>query len=143
MVVIKKTQGFTLIELLIVIAIIGILAGIAYPSYIQHTLKAKRSEAQAMLIDLANKQEMFYLDHRKYASNLQTELGFNANPFITDNGYYSISTSSANATVGFSLEATAINAQVNDEQCATLTITHELAKSALTKSGDVATNCWK
>lgn len=140
---IKKNQGFTLIELLITIAIIGLLAGIAYPAYTQHVLKAKRSEAQTALVDLANKQEMFYLDHRKYAENLKTELGMSANPFITENGYYSITTTSVNAAAGFTLVATAISSQVNDESCATLSITQNLAKTASTKSGDVTTDCWK
>lgn len=139
----KKSSGFTLIEVLIVIVIIGVLAGIAYPSYTDYVLKAKRSEAQAALVNLANKQEMYYLDHRQYAENLQTELGMSANPFITENGYYSISTSSANPSTGFTLTATAIDTQVNDEDCAQLSINQELAKSALNKSGSASSECWK
>ncbi len=132
----KKT-GFTLIELLIAIAIIAILSAVAYPSYVQHVLKTKRTEAQSTLIELANRQEMYYLDHRKYAINLQTELGLSANPFITENGYYSIATSSVRATADFTLTATAISTQAADTECATLSITHELAKSATTDA------CWK
>lgn len=139
----KKKQGFTLIELLIAVAIVGILAGIAYPTYATHTLKVKRSEAQSILLSLANKQEMYYLDHHTYANNLATQLGLNANPFITENAYYSISTSSVIGTADFTLQATAINSQANDEECTKLTITHELAKSGLTQSGDVVNNCWK
>jgi len=139
---VKKNNGFTLIELLITIAIIGILASIAYPSYTQHVLKAKRSEAQSELLNLANKQELYYLDHRTYADDLEN-LGANANPFITESGYYSISTSSSVLTADFTLEAEAIANQAEDEECAKLTITHELAKSAETKSGDANNNCWK
>ncbi|WP_354623359.1 type IV pilin protein [Psychromonas sp. MME2] len=134
-----KKSGFTLIELLISIAIIAILAGVAYPSYMQHVLKSKRSEAQSALVDIANRQEMYYLDHHQYATNLATDLGLSANPFITDNGYYRIVTSSAKATVDFTLTATAIGTQAADSECATLTITQSLAKSAST-GGDA---CWK
>lgn len=139
----RANKGFTLIEVLIVIVIIGVLAGIAYPAYTDYVLKAKRTEAQVALVNIANKQEMYYLDHRQYAENLQSELGLSANPFITENGYYSISTSSANPTTGFTLTATAISSQANDEDCASLSITHELAKSALTKSGSASADCWK
>ncbi|MDA7745766.1 type IV pilin protein [Psychromonas sp.] len=142
----KNKLGFTLVELLITIMIIGILAGVAYPAYTQHVLKSKRSEAQSALLNLANKQEMFYLDQHQYAENLKTQLGMSTNPFITENGYYSITTSSASParpTTGFTLTATAISSQVNDKDCAKLIITHELAKSALTASGGASTNCWK
>lgn len=134
-----KKSGFTLIELLITIAIIAILAGVAYPSYMQHVLKSKRSEAQSTLVDIANRQEMYYLDHHQYATNLATDLGLSANPFITDNGYYSIATSSAKATADFTLTATAIGTQAADTECATLSITQNLAKSASTGND----SCWK
>ena len=134
-----KKSGFTLIELLVVIAIIGILAGVAYPSYMQYVLTSKRSEAQSALIDLANRQEMYYLDHRQYAANLKTDLGLSANPFISENGYYSISTSSATATADFTLTATAISTQAADSDCATLSITESLAKTAYNDNS----RCWK
>ncbi|WP_019615584.1 type IV pilin protein [Psychromonas ossibalaenae] len=125
-----KKNGFTLIELLVTIAIVGILVGVAYPSYVSYVQDTRRSEAQAALIDLANRQEMYYLDHHQYAEDL-TDLDKDADPFITKNGYYSIETSSAvKTTVDFTLTATAINQQAADTDCLKMTITHELNKGA-------------
>ncbi len=48
-----KKSGFTLIELLITIVIIGILAGIAYPSYVDSVKKSHRADVQGALMDFA------------------------------------------------------------------------------------------
>lgn len=140
-----KKSGFTLIELLVVIAIIGILAGIAYPNYMQHVLKSRRSEAQSTLIELANRQEMYYLDHHAYATNLDTDLGLGANPFVSENGYYSIATSSSTSTArtDFTLTATVAGTQTNDTDCKTLSITQDLTKTATNSAGNAVTDCWK
>ncbi|MCP4324846.1 MAG: type IV pilin protein [Alteromonadales bacterium] len=134
-------NGFTLIELLVTIIIIGILSAVAYPSYMNYVQKTRRTEAQSKLVELANRQEMYYLDHHVYATNLDSDLGLGANPFITENGYYSIATSSAVSTaVGFTLTATAIDAQAADTDCAVLSITHDHEKNATNANG---INCWK
>lgn len=54
------SQGFTLIELLIAIAIIAVLAGVAYPGYTGHVKKAYRAEVSALLIEQAQYLERFY-----------------------------------------------------------------------------------
>ncbi|MCQ3924501.1 MAG: pilus assembly protein [Rhodocyclaceae bacterium] len=63
-----RATGFTLIELMIVVAVVGLLAIIAYPSYERYLLRGHRSSAQAFLLDLAQRQEQFLLDRRQYAS---------------------------------------------------------------------------
>lgn len=136
-----KKDGFTLIELLVTIVIIGILSSVAYPSYLSYVQKTRRTEAQAALINIANRQEMYYLDHHVYAENLETDLGMGANPFETENKYYLIESSSAVSTaVGFTLTATASEAQIADTDCATLSITQDYQKTATNANG---TNCWK
>jgi type IV pilus assembly protein PilE len=64
----RKRNGFTLIELMITVAIIAILASIAYPSYQQYIIRSKRSAAQAQMMDIANRQQQFLLANRSYAT---------------------------------------------------------------------------
>jgi type IV pilus assembly protein PilE len=65
----KKQTGFTIIELLIVVTIIGVLAAIALPSYLDHMRKARRSAAQALMLDASNREAQYLLDKRQYTAN--------------------------------------------------------------------------
>jgi len=58
----NKKNGFTLIEVLIVVAIVGILAAIAYPSYVEQVNKMRRADAQAALVELAARLQEYYVD---------------------------------------------------------------------------------
>lgn len=70
---INRSRGFTLIELMIVVAIIGILAVIAYPSYKDYSIRAKRADGKAALIQLQMAQEKYRASCAQYATGIVTD----------------------------------------------------------------------
>lgn len=65
--------GFTLIELIITVAIIAILATIALPSYQQHLIRSNRAAAQAQMMEIANREQLFLVSDRSYADKQKLE----------------------------------------------------------------------
>jgi type IV pilus assembly protein PilE len=62
----RRQAGFTLIELLIVMTIIGVLMGIAYPNYQSYLVKTRRADAQSALTGFANAMERYYTQNNSY-----------------------------------------------------------------------------
>jgi len=69
----KHRRGFTLIELMIAVVIVAILAAVAIPSYQQYVIRGKRAAAQAQMLDIANRQQQYFLDKRTYATKAQLQ----------------------------------------------------------------------
>jgi type IV pilus assembly protein PilA len=68
----QGSQGFTLIELLVVIIIIGILAAIALPSFLNQASKARQSEAKIYTGSMIRAQQAYYLEKQQFAPDLPT-----------------------------------------------------------------------
>ena len=82
----NKQSGITLIELMVVVAIIAMISAFAYPSYMDFVVRAKRGAGKSILLQVADRQQQFFMDNKRYATNL-TQLGFPANPFyVADDG---------------------------------------------------------
>lgn len=91
----RSTSGFTLIELMIVVAVIGLLAAVAYPAYNGAVVKNRRAAAQAYLADVAQRQQQYLMDARSFAAT-PADLG---TPVPTDVGkYYTITFTLSAAT---------------------------------------------
>ena len=128
-------RGVTLMELMIVVTIIGILAAIAYPNYREFVARAKRTEARAALLKIATNQEKYYLQNNIFTTDL-TDLGFNANPYTTDSGTYSVRIVSADAS-NFTAEADYIPVDAEASKCNLFKI-----DARGQKTSDPDTNCW-
>jgi type IV pilus assembly protein PilE len=102
----SKTSGFTLIELMITVAIVAILAAVAFPGYTQYVIRSKRSAAQAQMMDIANRQQQFLLANRNYADKTAlTASGYALPSDVSVNYGYDIVVSTTGAP-GFTLTLT-------------------------------------
>lgn len=80
----KNARAFTLIELMIVVAVVGILAAIAYPAYTDYVIRAKRADGKAVLLQVQLAQEKWRANHTTYGS--KSDLGITTSP----DGYYTV-----------------------------------------------------
>lgn len=141
----QRMGGFTLIELMITVAVVAILARIAYPAYTQYFVRVNRSAAESFLLSVANRQEQYNLDARQYAADpggLAT-LGITAVPSEVSSSYTIAVTSNNAATPpSYSITATPTGLQLSrDTKCGTLSIDQQGNKGR-TGTGTVA-ECWK
>ena len=135
---IERQKGFTLIELMIVVAIIGLLAAIAYPSYQSYVEKTRRGQAQADLLELVQLMERRYsngFDYRK-ADGSAPDLPFTVSPREGNPAAYDISFSGTVTANTFTLQAEPRPIQSGDD-CDTMTIDEQGNRTA------AATDCWQ
>ncbi len=143
-----RQKGVTLVEMMVVLVILGIVVMVAFPSYTQFIVRAKRNAGTSMLLQIANRQQQFFMNNKQYSATL-AGLGFGADPFmITDDGsfcaagdadrLYSFALSNATATT-YTLTATPQLRQADkDMACANLTLTH----TGLKGNSAGGAKCW-
>jgi len=122
--------GFTLIELMITVAIVGILAAIAYPSYTQYMIRANRAAAQAEMMDIANRQEQFLLTDRSYASKTTLEASGYTLPSDVSSKYSYAVVTGTGTVPSYTLTFTPTGTQASDGD---LVITSEGVKTPADK----------
>lgn len=137
----KAQNGFTLIEMMIVVAIIGILAAIAYPSYQEYVLRGYRSEGMALLNDAAARQERYYSQTNTYvtADGDIEKLGLSATS-LSDR--YELSVSNPNESGGYLLTAAPKGAQTADSKCGNFMLNARGVRS-VSASGASPNDCWR
>lgn len=148
----KRQQGVTLLELLIVVVIVSIISAIAYPSYIQHIVNAKRTAAKSSLLQVADRQQQFFMDNKRYANSL-ANLGFSDNPlWLDDSGerlppgdpdsVYAIVLVNVVPTSFMAVAVPLGTQRTRDADCGVLTLDQAGLKQAFGLDGLAADGCW-
>lgn len=136
-----RSRGFSLIELLVAVVILSLITLMAVNTYRGSVLKARRADAKASLLELAQLLERNYTETNSFATNISGNpytLPFTTSP---RNGttYYNLTLPTQTATT-FTLQAAPAASQTDDTRCMTLTLDQAGVK---TKSGSgTLVECW-
>jgi type IV pilus assembly protein PilE len=142
----SAARGFTLIELMITVVIVGILASLAWPSFVEFVRKGRRADAVAALTLVQQSEERWRANNAQYSDTL----GQLNVPSTTASGYYSLALSRVSAT-GFVATATVTSTglQASDSSCHVLTLTvanGDTSYSSTDSTGNIdsgsSNRCW-
>ena len=145
----KLSKGFTLIEMMIVVAILGILASLAYYNFARYGYRARRADGKEFLARVAASQERYYTNFNVYAPSLTGAApgGLNFSLITSDKGYYSVTT--ANGATGntqsYILTASPVAGNLQQpDVCGALTLDNQGQKTPLPAAMPANSNgsCW-
>ncbi len=129
----KKNKGFTLVELMIVIAIIGIIASVAYPAMTSYVKAGERADGIASMLKLSQLMEKYYLVNSTYVgADVSTLMG----TATSKEGKFTLAFEGVPDAYGYVLKATPVK---TDDECGYLTISSLGKKAASKGSADL---CW-
>jgi type IV pilus assembly protein PilE len=144
----RRQNGFTLMELMIVVAIIGIIAGIAYPSYLKSMQKGRRAEAKAELNRLAQAMERCYSSYGTYKNSSCSTVEDSSGNFLSGllsqpNKYYNMTAALTGTTYTLTATAVSTGPQANDTNCTIMNLdnTGKRTSGSSTATSDTG-SCW-
>ncbi len=149
----RREKGFTLMEMMIVIAIVGIIAAIAFPSYQRYVLQAHRVDARNALQEAAQRLEQIYSSSHRYdETGATTPVSINNATLVgwglsqspaSGTARYNISFSDGPTQTSYTLQAVPVNAQAGDA-CGTFTLNESNLRTANGENGRAAISrdCW-
>lgn len=136
-----RARGYTLLEALVAVALLAILSTLAQAAYLDHLVRARRSDATTGLLRLAQAQEDFYLTYRTYAGDAYAPPPDGLGLAGTDNGWYRLEMRRADET-GFLAAAVARpeSSQARDGDCVELSL-DQAGRRGSTPAGPEL--CWR
>lgn len=136
-----RQSGFTLIELMITVAVVGILASIAIPSYSDYVTRSRRNDARLSLAQSAQWMERFRAENRGSYTGAALQPGTTVSP-ASGTAMYDIAVAVDDAGATYQITATPRGAMASDP-CATYTLASDGRRTAAGESsGAVFDKCW-
>lgn len=138
----RTSRGVTLVELLIAVAIVGILAAIAYPSYQAQVRRGNRTDAKTELMEVAQELEKCYTRFGAYNNGACTAFNVvTAGNRISERGKYQVTFGAVADPVNqFALQAALVPGQPPDPECGMLTLDQSGLRG---RTGtDTIARCW-